>query len=69
MKVVSPGGKMFLINRPLLKLFSVETVNREVPDTTDLPSKSGKNEEQQNRRPKCAAALDADTLRRLKNVL
>ena len=69
LKVVSPCGKMSLINRPLSKLFPVEVVNREAPDATDLPSKSGKNEKQQNRRPKCADALDADTLRRLKVVL
>ena len=69
LKVVSPGGKMSLINRPLSKLFPVEIVNREAPDATDLPSRSGKNEEQQNRRPKRAAALDADTLRRLRDVL
>ena len=68
LKVVSPGGKMSLINRPLSKLFPVEIVNREAPDATDLPSKSGKNEEQKHRRPKRAAALDADTLR-LRDVL
>ena len=60
---------MSLINRPLSKLFPVEIVTREAPDGTDLPSKSGKNEEQQNSRPKRAAALDADTLRRLRYVL
>ena len=69
LKDLSPGGKMSLINRPLSKLFPVEIVNREAPDATDLPSKSGENEEQQNRRPKRAAALDADTLRRLRDVL
>ena len=68
LKVGSPGGKMSLINRPLSKLFPVEIVNREAPDATDLPCKSGKNEEQQNRRPKRAAAPDADTLR-LRDVL
>ena len=69
LKVVSPGGKMSLINRPLSKLFPVETVNREAPDATDLPSKSGKNEEQRNRHPKRQAALDTDTLRQLRDVL
>ena len=60
---------MPLIDRPLSRLFPVEIVNREAPDTTDLPSKSGKNEEQQNKRAKRAAALNADTLRRLRDVL
>ena len=69
LKVVPPGGKMSLINRPSSKLFPVEIVKREASDATDLPSKSGKNEDQQNRRPKRAAALDADTLRRLRDVL
>ena len=69
LKVVSPCGKMSLINRPLSKLFPVEIVNREAPHATDLSSMSGKNEEQQNRRPKRAAALDADTLQRLRDVL
>ena len=58
-----------LINQPLSKLFPVEIVNREAPNATDLPSKSGKNEEPQNRCPKRAAALDADTLRQLRDVL
>ena len=46
-RVVSPGRKMPLINRPLSKLFPVEIVNREAPpDVTDLPPKHGRNEEQ-----------------------
>ena len=61
-KSVSPGGKMSLIDRPLSKLFLAEIMNSEAPDVTGLPSKSGKNEEHQNRRLKGAAALDADIL-------
>ena len=36
LKVVSPGGKMSLVNQPLSKLFPVEIVNRVAPDATDL---------------------------------
>ena len=39
LKVVSPGGKM---SRRLSKLLPVEIVNKEAPDATDLPSKSGR---------------------------
>ena len=70
-KVSSPTGRMTLINRPLSKLFPVEMKDRHI---STLPETSVEQRvdivnEKQSSRPKRIAALDADTLRRLRDTL
>ena len=70
-KVSSPTGKMTLINRPLSKLFPVEIKDRHVPTLpeTSVEQRVEIGKEKQSLRPKRIAALDADTLRRLRDTL
>ena len=70
-KVVSPNGKLTIINRPLSKLYPVEVRDRCPKVVTDINSeKVVENVESEEReRPKRAAALDADVLRRMRDLL
>ena len=62
---------MTLINRPLSKLFPVEIKDRHIPTIpeTSVEQRVEIGKEKQSLRPKRIAALDADTLRRLRDTL
>ena len=70
-KAASPNGKLTTINRPLSKLYPVEVRDRCPKVVTDIISENVvenvKSEE--HGRPKRAAALDADALRRTRDSL
>ena len=70
-KVVSPNGKLTIINRPLSKLYPVEVRDRCPKVVTDVNlEKIVKNvESKEHGRPKRAAALDTDALRRMRDSL
>ena len=70
-KVVSPNGKLTVINRPLSKLYPVEVRDRCPKVVTDINLEKVVESvgSQEHGRPKRAAALDADALRRMRDSL
>ena len=70
-KVVSPNEKLTIINRPLSKLYPVEVRDRCPKVVTDINSEKLVENvgSKQHGRPKRAAALDADALRRMRDSL
>ena len=70
-KVVSRNGKLTVMNRPLSKLYPVE-VRDECPKVVtdfNLEKVVESVGSKKHGRPKCAAALDADALRRMRYSL
>ena len=67
-KVVSPNGKLTVINRPLSKLYPVEVRDRCPKVVTDINLEKAVESvgSKEHGRPKRAAALDADALRRMR---
>ena len=68
-KVVTPTGQISLINRPITKLFPVEIVSRELEELSNTPDVVDNGENRRDGRPRRAAALDADLLRRMRDEL
>ena len=70
-KVVSPNGKLTIINRPLSKLYPVEVRDRCPKVVTDINLKKVVESvgSKEHGRLKRAAALDADALRRMRDSL
>ena len=70
-KVVSPNRKLTIKNRPLSKLYPVEVRDRCPNVVTNINSEKGVEnvESKEHGRPKRAAALHADALRRMRVLL
>ena len=70
-KVVSPNGKLTVINRPLSKLYPVEVRDRCPKVVTDINLEKVVESvgSQEHGHPKRVAALDADALRRMRDSL
>ena len=70
-KVVSPNGKLTIIDQALSKLYPVEVRDRCPKVVTDINSeKVVENvESKEHGRPKRAATLDADASRRMRDLL
>ena len=68
-KAVTPTGQISLINRPITKLFPVEIASRELEELSNTPDVVDNGENRRDGRPRRAAALDADLLRRMRDEL
>ena len=70
-KVLSPNGKLTVINRPLSKLYLVEVRDRCPKVVTDINLEKVVEsvESKEHGRPKRATALDADAIRRMRDSL